>query len=144
MNLRDELTGIYERHGSLTPAIVVTEAEEPTSPLHHRLEWDNEKAGPLYRLVQARELIRSCRVVYKESPDGEEVSTRAFVATYAGGDAETTGYVPVEEAMGNEVVSAVVLRSFERQVKALRRQYAHLTEFHDIVRRELLGEQEAS
>lgn len=136
--LRDELTAIYQRQGHLTPALVVSEATPEESPLHHRFEWDNNVAGDKYRLIQARELIRSCTVVYKET-DTSEDRVRAFVATYTPGDADSAGYRPTEEVMQDDFASKLVLRQFEREVQALRRSYGHLVEFEAIIRQGLLG-----
>ena len=59
--------------GDLTPQLVVAEAQANRSSagkfLHTRLEWDNRVAGDAWRLEQARELIRSVRVRYREEVD---------------------------------------------------------------------------
>ena len=62
INLREELLDIYERHGKLTPAIVLEEAEDEDSPLHHRFEWDDGEAAHRYRLYQARHLILQVKI----------------------------------------------------------------------------------
>ena len=51
-----------EEAGELTPENVVLTAMDEDNPLHAEIEWDNEKAGPLYRLDQARTLIRNVRL----------------------------------------------------------------------------------
>ena len=51
-----------ERAGKLTPSEVVSAARDPESPLHNSFEWDDAKAAESWRLVQARELIRSVQV----------------------------------------------------------------------------------
>lgn len=59
---------IYEDHGkTLTAPIVVDVAAEPTHPLHASFEWDDERAGHQHRLGQARQLIRSCKVTFKDT-----------------------------------------------------------------------------
>jgi hypothetical protein len=51
-----------ERDGRLQPADVVTDARDPTSPLHSHSEWDDSVAAERYRLSQARSLIRSVKI----------------------------------------------------------------------------------
>lgn len=60
----DALTALQRlaQLGELTPDRVVEVASEPTSPLHELFVWDDEKAGAAYRVIQARDLIRSVRV----------------------------------------------------------------------------------
>lgn len=48
--------------GRLTPDAVLADAQDTESPLHRLFTWDNEKAGHLYRLDEARAFIRSIKV----------------------------------------------------------------------------------
>lgn len=58
----DELAAAH--NGTVTPDMVVADAESADSPLHELFEWDDEKAAAQHRLYQARELIRSITVVF--------------------------------------------------------------------------------
>lgn len=49
--------------GKITPQTVLEDAQDPASPLHEHFEWDDTKAAQAYRIDQARELIRSVRLV---------------------------------------------------------------------------------
>lgn len=49
--------------GTITPQTVIDDAKDPASPLHEHFEWDDTKAAHAYRIDQARELIRSVRLV---------------------------------------------------------------------------------
>lgn len=73
-----ELKRIYERDGKLRTTAVVSEAKKKTSPLHPEFEWDDSKAGEEYRLIQARQLIRSVRI---ERPvgDGSTIKEPMFI-----------------------------------------------------------------
>ncbi len=44
-----EMERIRAARGDLTPALVVEESEAEDAPLHKCFEWDNGKAGDLYR-----------------------------------------------------------------------------------------------
>ena len=72
------LERIEARHGALTPGAVVREASKKSSPLHTWFEWDDTEAARLFRLEQARDLIRSVTVTITGGDD-EELTVRAFV-----------------------------------------------------------------
>jgi hypothetical protein len=129
---RDILLGIRAKHGRLTPTLVVDEARDETHPLHARFEWDDGVAGEAYRRVQARELIRTCRVVYKPANDRDEAqSVRAFHAVRA--EDSSRSYEPVEEIVKSEFLTQLALREMERRWLELQRQYGHLSEFWQLV-----------
>ena len=69
----EELERIRSRSGKLLPHEVVKESKPKRAPLHKAFEWDDAIAGNKYRVFQARNLIRSVRVVR------EEKSSPAFV-----------------------------------------------------------------
>jgi hypothetical protein len=75
----------------LIPEDVVAAAKEPAHALHDCFEWDDSKAGHLYRIDQARALIREVKVktvyedrvvvspVYVSDPDPNR-SENAYIA----------------------------------------------------------------
>lgn len=130
MSLRDQLTSIYQTQGELTPKLLVDVARDQSHPLHSRFEWDDSVAGEKYRQVQAAELIRSVKISFTER-GGEEKHVRAF---HAVARAESSTYMPIEEVVQDEFAKALVLRTAEREWRALRARYAHLSEFMDLVR----------
>lgn len=135
MNLRDHLQAIYDARGTLSAPLVVDEARDPNSPLHSRFEWDDTVAGDRYREVQARELIRSVRIVYREAkgkrPEG---STRAFQHIRRD-DAST--YVPSDEVARDPILTQIVLMDMRREWKTLQARYAHFEEFTRMVREDI-------
>lgn len=59
-----ELAALEDEHGCLTPEAVVHYAAGHTdSALHEMFDWDDQDAAHKWRIEQARELIRSYRVV---------------------------------------------------------------------------------
>ena len=135
MTLQEVLDEVREVHGKLTAPIVVAAATPETHPLHNRFEWDDRIAGPKYREVQAREIIRSVKIVRKETEKGEAINVRAYVA-YDDGDGHRE-YVPTEEVVMNDIQLAIVLRDMKRRWTDLRVAYGHMVEFADMVRRDL-------
>ena len=101
--VRTELSRLYQAHGSLTAELVVRAAAEKDSPLHEHFEWDDAKAGHLYRLVQARTLIRDVRTIS------------------VGGQNQTVVHVPVEgvRGPGEYVPMNVLVRDVDAFQRAL-------------------------
>lgn len=138
-SLREELEAIWEERKTLSPEVVVDVARDESHPLHHRFEWDNSKAAERFRLLQAAQMIRSIRVIYRaDESTGEEYKRRAFVST--GEPTRPSAYLPTEEAMADPLTRKLVLRQFERAILALKRQYGHLKEYDEMVRRHALGQ----
>jgi hypothetical protein len=57
------LSLLENEHGQLTPAIVVADAKDETSPLHALFDWDVTDAAEKWWLAQARQIIRSVKLV---------------------------------------------------------------------------------
>lgn len=135
MNLRDALQSIYDDHGKLTPAIVVDEARPPKSPLHSRFEWDNTLAGESWRRQQARELIGSVRVVYREARGRQGPrSIRAYHSVQTG---DGPSYEPAELIATDPMMRALLLAEMEREWKQLRDRWSHFKEFAEMVAADL-------
>lgn len=56
------LAAIEQKHGRLTPALVVQEARDEAHPLHDKFTWDDSAAAIQWREQQAREIIRNARI----------------------------------------------------------------------------------
>lgn len=140
MSLRDQLQAICDQNKRLTPALVVDAARPEESPLHSRFEWDDKVAGEAYRLDQARRLIRSVRVVYREADEKEAARTvRAFHSVR---DEQGTAYRPTDEIVESEFLTRIVMQQMELEWKQLMRKYGHFEEFLKLVRADL-GEEAA-
>lgn len=131
------LRGIYEENGKLTPKTVVAAARDEDHPLHHQFEWDDAVAGERYREQQAAKLIRTVKISYTSG--GESKSARAWVATYADPDVteEPSGYLPTEDVAQDDFTRKLVLRQAEREWLSLKRRYEHLSEFMEMVQRDV-------
>lgn len=132
MNLRDQLTRIYQERGILTPSVVVEDARPADSPLHNRFEWDDSVAAELHRRSQAKELIRSVKVVYKpadETEDKKVVREWQPIRSERGYE-----YKPVGEVAEDPMLRKIVMADMEREWKALHRRYCHFVEFLEMVK----------
>ena len=136
-DLRSHLEAIRGQYSKLTPRVVVDEARDPEHPLHSRFEWDDSIAGEAYRIQQARELIRSVRVVHKEADEaGPEKSVRAYVSL---ANENEHAYEPVEEVAEDPFKRQLALNAMQREWKALYDRYKEFEEFLAMVRRDVFA-----
>lgn len=135
MTLKEALEDIRMRKGTLTPVLVVEEARADKTVagklLNGRLEWRDDVAAEAHRVDQARELIRSVRVVYTEATESE--SARTIRAFHAVSSAEGHRFEPVQVVAEDPLVREMVLRDMEREWKALHRRWAEFEEFTQLV-----------
>lgn len=131
MSLRDQLQDIYEKHGKLTPPLVVDTARDPEHPLHDRFEWDDAIAGEKWRREQAHELIRSVKIVRKDD-DGKAIGPEVRVYHAIRGN-EGVVYEPVERITTDPFLSRLLMADMEREWKTLRTRYERFNEFWQMV-----------
>lgn len=138
MNLRDELDDVREKYGRITRRSFVDYARPTDSPSHGRFEWDDAVAGERYRLQQAGQLIASVKITYKDATeDSGPERVRAF---HAVSGPHGHSYEPAEEVAADPVLTEIVLRDMRREWEALRRRYAHFSEFVTMIHASLSGE----
>ena len=115
-----ELTRLAaENNGLLTPDHVVDAARNNASPLHRWFQWNNDAAAHMYRVEQARHLIRSVRVDVTTSH--HTVRVPAFVCDPECERGEQ-GYIAIR-GLANDADKArdVVVAEFARALSALNR-----------------------
>lgn len=70
-SVEEELLFLAEQNGGLiNPHQALEFSRDPETHLHHKLEWNNEKAGNKWRLHQIRNIIR-LKLPVIEKKDGE-------------------------------------------------------------------------
>lgn len=134
------LAEIAERNaGRLTPQQVVLAAKDEKSPLHRHFTWSDAKAAGKHRLNEARELIRSVRVVTHHERHVHKAI--AYVQ-----DPETAsdeqGYISTAKLRTDEdLARAALVEEFKRAAAALRRamEVAAALEMRDEVQRFVSG-----
>ena len=108
-----------ENSGLLTPGDVVAAAKKKDSVLHEMFEWDSAKAAHAWRLTQARDLIRSVKVVITNA---RTTVNTVFYVRDPDIDADQQGYVSVHSLIGDEERSRrALVDEFSRAAAALRR-----------------------
>lgn len=112
---------------AITPDDLVQDAKIEGSPIHSYFEWNNESAAHQYRLVQARELIRSIVI---ETKGGETV--RAFHNVYLE-EFEENKYVSLDKALESEPLWKQVVSIALREANAWKLKYQTYSELDPIV-----------
>lgn len=127
-----EFTAIHRAAGVVSQELIVQRAADPGSPIHHLFQWDDSEAARLYRLEQARCLLRSVRVVYT-SPNKEPIKTRAFVRAAAPSDeGGNLHFQPTMVLMKDGGQRAALVRRAWQELQSWRKRHASLTEFAEV------------
>lgn len=116
-----ELHRLKNRKGIIKPEKVVEAAENPSSPLHSYFEWDDAKASHQWRLTEARELLRSFRIVR----EADEEATPVFVSLLM--DRATGGYRETSEVLKSADLTAELQRTAVEELEIWSRRHAMLT-----------------
>ena len=118
--LREVLTGLYQQHGQLTPAIVVDAARDPASPLHGEFVWDVNVAAERHWLDRARQILRRVPV-WRPVEHRRALRVPAFIRDPAAADRQQ-GYVPIASLPRRSASAQRVINDeLERVLGALKR-----------------------
>jgi hypothetical protein len=124
-----EFDRILKKYGELTPALVVSEAQDTKSVLHRFFEWDHARAAERHWVATAGRLIRSVRIVVKQEKR-EPTLARAFVSVVADGNRRS--YKPMAVAMTNAEWRRQLLDEALQAFDAMARKYSQLEELADV------------
>lgn len=128
-SVRSVLLRIYEEEGALTPQTVLERAADPEHELHPFFEWDDTEAARRFRLSQAGDLIRRCKITVRTGPE-ETHRVRAFLHV-----PPKDSYVPTDSALTED--RDVVLEQCLRDIEKVKLKYAGLLSFADVLRQYL-------
>jgi hypothetical protein len=132
-DLESLLREVRERRGLLTPQNVVEEAKPQDHPLHSHFEWEDSIAAHEFRIIQARQLIRRVTVT-RVTPDDMPMTVRTF---HSVAGPQGRAYEPIEEIIEEPMTMRILLSQMRRDFAALKRRYAHMAQFYDMLRDEL-------
>ncbi len=114
--------------GTLEAARVVAFAEDEDTAIHKYLMWDDTEAAGLYRIEQARCLIRAVVTVLPRS----NTPTRAYVSLPA--DRRGVGYRATADVMTDDDLRAQLLACALDDLDRFREKYRTLTILEPIFR----------
>lgn len=123
----DELNELCQSNGGLLePEHVVDYAADPNTMLHSKFTWDNDAASHLWRLHQARNLIRVVVTVEKST----QSVIRAFVSLSS--DREEGGYRAMVSVLNNKAMRQQMLEDAKRELIVFRDKYSMLKELSKV------------
>lgn len=126
--LGEELAKIRKNRGTLTPSIIVEEAmKNPNGILHGQFQWSDKKAAVEWRIEQAKYILRSIEVQIEEGK-----VFRAFVNVPIGSNTKERHYVPIKNALNNEISRDWLLQTAMRELVYFRHKYATLKELTNV------------
>lgn len=127
---------------SITPQNVVDLARNEDSVIHNDFEWDDEVAGEKYRVMQARDMLRSFVLIRDEEPTQPEENNgtkfsieephpvgklRALHNT-----SNSCEYAPIEYFIENKYEYQILLGKAIAELEAFKRRYAMIAELEEV------------
>jgi hypothetical protein len=117
------------QNGPVTPHRVVEDATPKDSPLHTLFEWDNKSAANNYRVIQARQVIRSVAVVY-ETTEAKETKIQAFLSV---SPEEGRSYMASRSVLSDEELRTQFFNGIVKELHRLKEKMSQFQEFSDVV-----------
>ncbi len=121
----EQIERLKNKTGFVTAEQLVAKAKSKKSPLHDCFTWDDQKAGKLRRLDEARYLLRT--VTVEIETDDEPIITRAFVSV-----SDDPVYTTIESAMADDDMRESLLGQAKRELKSFKVKYAQLKELANV------------
>lgn len=130
-----EIERLKNGNGQVMPADVVAAARSKRNPLHAVFEWDDSKAAEQHRISQARHMLRSIVVVYKDE-SGEKPPVRAFNVQRIESDSgkPVKVYRSTDDILADPEARMQFLKRALDELIALRKRYRDLQELSIIFR----------
>lgn len=108
-----------------TPKNILNRSNNRNSPLYKYIEWDDSKAGYLYRLQQVKNIVN--HILIRISSDDRKIPMRAFISVTS--DAiKGCQYVTLDTLASNEVLRKQVMDRAYRELESWRDRYEQYKE----------------
>jgi hypothetical protein len=114
--------------GRLQAQAIVERARARSSVLHKCFTWEDGKAASLWRLEEARALIRSYSVVIEQKPP---IITRAYVSLKSV-RAKGGGYTSIHRVLSDEEMRQELLHDGLEELAEMERRYGKLQELQPV------------
>lgn len=119
--------------GQLTDDAVVAAAKPQNHVLHSWFEWDDTEAAIEYRRNQARTLMRSLAVTYKEAPELKVRAYQVSVKTRPQNQQRTV-YSTTEEVLRNPESRDRLIAQAIKAAMEFRNRFKHLHELEMVIK----------
>ena len=119
----------------VTPAQILDYARDENTELHKCFEWDDGKAAELYRMDQARTIIR-CIVIKNEPEEYTEEKNLPpirFFHSVPPIDEEPRTYQTVNVIVRDEKKYNAVLEEAYKALQSFKAKYRYLAELEDVI-----------
>ena len=127
----ERLDYLRKKYKRLTPQIIVSDAKPKDSVLHKAFEWNNNKAADLYRVDQARYMMRS--IVICTLPTGEKCKpTKMWISIRSEKDKNKREDIHIYDAMSNPKLRRIVLKQALDELQQWKRRYEDYVELAEI------------
>ena len=133
-SLRRILGELEEQKGIVTPKDILDIARSEDSPIHGLFNWDDEIAGELYRLNQARALITDVKVEIQD----KKIQKFYNVKIEINGE-EKQGYKSVNNIINNEQMKNQIVQDAVSEIRYWQNKYNDITQLGNIINDEELN-----
>lgn len=124
----------HKLHRAVKPHDIVKDAASPESVYHAYFEWDDKKAGPKFRLQQARHLLQHLRVIYHDA-EGKRVSVRKYLRVRLSTPADhelKSGYVPRTQVLKTAHLREQVVETARQMLESFKIRFRMFTEIEAV------------
>lgn len=111
-----------ERKGSFSAEELVNASADENAPLHDMFEWNDTVAARMYRIEQAKKIIRSIVVVTEDRP----IAYRQFSSV------SSKTYMSTRTALSSEQTRAILLGAAKAEMERFKMKYKTLTELAEV------------
>jgi len=126
--LMKELDRVRKKTGALTPSAIVNESRPTKAVLHPEFTWADDKAAELWRIEEARNLLRVTQVVYEHGP----VEPQRAVVLQMRTD-EKSEYAPIHEVLQRQDSRDAHILELLKDLQSFRRRFALVSELSHVV-----------
>ena len=128
----EEITSIGDE---VTPRQVVEKAESESSELHKCFTWDDTEAAGLWRLKEAREVMRQLIVITRPDPEEpeEEKEPVQFRLLMKNDSSRNSGYKQTIVMVRDEDEYQKLLNQAYEELRVFKKKYSMLTELREIL-----------
>ena len=128
----EEITSIGDE---VTPKQVVEKAESEESELHKCFTWDDTEAAGLWRLKEAREVMRQLIVITRPDPEEpeEEKEPVQFRLLMKNDSSRSSGYKQTIVMVRDEDEYQKLLNQAYEELRVFKKKYSMLSELREIL-----------
>lgn len=127
----ETVTRLAKENGGVCPPGALVEASRPEdAPTHKLFTWDDVSAAESWRRQEARQVVKSLRVVTEDTKARPSAFVHVSVVT---SDGPREGYRPFYEVVADDDMRQQALAEALQYLNGFRRRYRHLNELQPVL-----------